>query len=154
MTCSIKELTHPYLQTPPLYAIACGVGFGAARIFAGHALSKYPFFAITGVISTSPLSSLLAVAYLILRGIAVPFFEEAVFRANLTNPTAEEILKNSALFGLLHGLLPGSLEARLTHIVSSAIGGIFYCGARSMGGNLWSSAIAHSMYNLRSLITG
>lgn len=146
-----ENFIYPYLSPPSLHVVACGVGFGTARICAGHLLSKLPFFAAAGVVETQTFG-LLAVAYLIVRCIAIPFFEEAAFRKNLNNPSCKQILENAIYFGLIHGLMPGPIETRTGRIISSAIGGLFYCGARVVGGNLWSSAIAHSMYNLRPLL--
>lgn len=140
-------ITEPYSHIPTFAAIATGVAFGAARIGAGELLNGY-FLASSGAAALPPVS-LMMITFVAFRCILVPFFEEAMFRKDLLNPTAKEVVRSSVLFGLMHGLLPGSLEVRMARVFASTIGGFFYCGARVVGGDTWSSAIAHSMYNLR-----
>ncbi len=135
----------PYSHIPSSYAIVSGAAFGAARILCAKAVENR-FSLVTPV--TLPTSYLI-IALTIVRGIAGPFCEEYIFRKDLNNPTFSAVIKSSVGFGLIHGLLPGSMEMRITRVCLSTIGGFFYCGARIAGGDLWSSALAHSMYNLR-----
>jgi len=61
-------------------------------------------------------------------------------------------MKNSIAFGLVHGLYSGSISLRVARILMSTVGGFFYCGAKMLGKDTYSPAIAHSMYNLNSAL--
>ncbi len=148
----INIYLRAYSHIPSISAVSVGIAFGAARVVAAKGLVKtFPW--IAGAIALlSPPSTGISIAYgtaMVIRCILVPLLEEAQYRHEL-NPTFTSVMKNSIVFGLMHGLLPGSASLRAARIFMSTIGGFFYCGARILGKDTYSPVIAHSMYNLNT----
>ena len=142
-----------YSHIPSLAAVSVGIAFGAARIIAAKCLLKIFPWIVAAITPLSPPSAGLSIIYgtaMAIWCLLVPFFEEMLYRDKLKNPTFTSVVKNSIVFGLMHGLLPGSVSLRMARIFMSTIGGFFYCGAKILGKDTYSPAIAHSMYNLNS----
>ena len=144
----MNSIIDLYSHIPSPRTIACGAAFGIARIWCGKTIEDY--FSLSFEAKALP-QSYSVISLMVIKSILVPFLEEAIYRKNLDNPTLKQVIKNSVVFGLVHGILPGSKADRITRVFLSTIGGLFYCSAKIAGGDVWSPAIAHSMYNLRWL---
>lgn len=153
---TIAQLANSILTTyshiPSFRALFVGLTVGIARIItAKYLLKPVPWISTIALSSSSPALGLLNITLLATKAIIVPLLEESVFRKNLETSNFANIMKNSILFGLMHGFLPGPVESRIARIFMSTIGGFFYCGAKIIGKDTWSSAIAHSMYNFNTV---
>jgi membrane protease YdiL (CAAX protease family) len=85
-------------------------------------------------------------------GLAAPFLEEPFFRGQLSKESKYQmLLANAVVFGAMHGLMKGSPELRIARVFMSTIGGLYYCAAQSITGDLWAPTIAHLMNNAFSL---
>ncbi|CCB88226.1 CPBP family intramembrane glutamic endopeptidase [Simkania negevensis] len=160
MTTEVKDnflqaTFRPYFHVPTVRTVAIGLGIGAGALVTTYfCFESCPWFGKTFAgVELLPKTESKAILYGLglVVGVVTPFFEESQHRAKLENPSHLDIGINSLFYGLISGLLPGSLELRVARVFLGTLTGLFFCAARVAADDVWAPAIAHTLCNLAAL---
>lgn len=160
MSTEVKEnflqaTFRPYFHVPTVRTVAIGLGVGAGALVTTYfCFETCPWFgkAFEGVeLLPKTESKTILYGLGLVVGVVTPLFEESQHRAKLENPSQLDIGINSLFYGLVSGLLPGSLELRVARVFLGTLSGTFFCVARVAADDVWAPAIAHSLCNLAAL---
>jgi len=153
----IQAAFRPYYQTPSFDTVVVGLGIGALALATTYFCFNNSTW-LTNSFAEAPLlpktnSIPLLASLVLIIGVVAPFFQESQHRATLENPTGAGILTNSLCYGVVSGLMPGSVDLRIARVFLGTVVSLFFCAARVQTGSVWGSAIASSLYNLAVLKT-
>jgi len=151
----IQAAFRPYYHVPSIRTVAIGLGIGTGALVTTYfCFENSPFLtnAFEGVelLPQTDSTALLAALTLTI-GVVGPFFEESQHRADLEKPSQLGMVINSLCYGLIAGLLPGSVELRVARVFLGTLTGLYFCAARVAADDIWAPAIAHSLCNLVAL---
>lgn len=146
-----KKVCDSYSHIPTYKTVMVGIGIGVVRVATSRlCLSSLPW--LNKLLKPAPQKLTPAILIPIATGLAVPFLEEPLFRGQFSKESKYQmLLANAVVFGAMHGLIKGSPELRAARVFMSTIGGLYYCAAQSITGDLWAPTIAHLMNNAFSL---
>ncbi len=146
-----KKARDSYSHIPEYKTIMVGLGIGVLRVATSRlCINSLPW--LNKLLKPAPMKLTPAALIPIASSLTAPFGEEPLFRGHLSKESKYHILlANAVVFGALHGLISGSPEWRISRVFMSTIGGLYYCAAQSITGDLWAPTIAHLTYNAFSL---
>ena len=149
-----KKVCDSYSHIPEYKTIMLGLGIGVLRVATSRlCINSLPW--LNKLLKPAPMKLTPAVLIPIATGLAAPFLEEPLFRGQLSKKSKYQmLLANAVVFGAMHGFIKGSPELRIARVFMSTIGGLYYCAAQSITGDLWAPTIAHLMNNAFSLADG
>ena len=146
-----KKVFDSYSHAPSYKTVMIGMSLGVMRIATSRlCLNSLPW--LNKILKPPPKKWNPAILLPVATALAAPFLEEPLFRGQLSKKSKYQmLLANAVIFGAMHGFLKGSLELRAARVFMSTIGGLHYCAAQNITGDLWAPTIAHLMYNTCSL---